>query len=78
MITADAFPHNDVTVGLTIASYDASGADDYDPSAGLIPDDTTVTLTLENKIGVLGFSCADGATGTELVYTLSGTDASSF
>jgi len=85
IVTAAAVPHTDVTVTMGVKEYDATVDDAVDPSAGLTPDDTTVTLSLDSPMteagepmGVLGFACASDAVGTDLVYTLAGTDAAAF
>jgi len=73
-----AVPHTDITLSVAVKEYDATVEDAVDPSAGLTPDDTVLTLNWENPVGNLGFACAADATGTELVYTLGGTDAAAF
>lgn len=78
MVGAAAFPHTDVTVTMGVKTYDTTVEDAVDPSAGLTPDDTIVTLSLASPEGVLGFACAADATGTTLTYTLAGTDATAF
>lgn len=76
MVTASAMPHTGVEVSMAVMTVE-EGAE-TNPSAGLTPDTTVVTLTPGAMSGVLGFACADTVTGTTLNYTLAGTDAASF
>lgn len=79
VVTADAVPHTDVTVTMTVKAFTTpEGEDPVDPSGGLTPDATVVTLSKDNMSGVLGFACAVDATGDTLVYALAGTDEAAF
>lgn len=77
VVTADAVPHTDVTVGMTVAVI-PEGDDPVDPSLGLTPPVGLVTLSKDSMSGVLSFECAIGATGDTLLYALAGTDAAAF
>lgn len=76
MVSASAVPHTGVEVSMTVVTPE-EGAE-TDPSAGLTPDATVVTLSSASLSGILGFACAEGATGNTLNYVLAGTDAASF
>jgi len=78
MVSLTALPHTGIEVSLTTVTL-AEDAE-TDPSAGITPDATVLTLTADNASGVLGFACAaDSETlGNTLNYLLAGTDAASF
>lgn len=77
VVSSSAVPHTDVTVTMVVVPIADPPADPY-PSAGLTPDSTVVTLSVESPDGVLGFACDATAEGTTLNYVLAGTDAASF
>lgn len=54
--TYSAAPYKDVTVKVTAKTYNATKGE-KDPSSGITPGTTTVTLTTSVSSGVLGFSC---------------------
>merc|ERR1712232_1548999 len=78
MVSLSALPHTGIEVSLTTVTL-AEDAE-TDPSAGITPDSTVLTLTADNASGALGFACAADAEtlGNTLNYVLAGTDASSF
>lgn len=76
MVTSSAIPHTGVEVSMAVVTLE-EGAE-TNPSQGLTPDTTVVTLSLDNQDGVLGFACDAAATGTTLNYALAGTDMASF
>lgn len=77
IVSASAIPHTGVDVSMGVVPVEEA-TPDVNLSAGLTPDTTVVTLSLDNEDGVLGFACDAAATGTQLNYVLAGTDADSF
>lgn len=73
VVSASALPFADVKVSLK----QSIGTDDKktNNSEGITPNaGESVTLSVSNPTGVLGFKCAAEVKGTELLYVLEGTD----
>lgn len=80
-VTVSALPFSDVSVELTVTSYNASATNAVNPSKGVTPTAGSNKLAFSTTVssGYLSFACAnETATTPTLSYTQSGTDNATY
>jgi hypothetical protein len=76
VIEVKALPFNDIKVSLEQSVL--TDEKKTNESEGITPNTGSVTLTVSNPSGVLGFKCAAEVKGTKLKYKLDGTDKAQY